>query len=158
MHGATFEIAQAIGRVLARRGLSVEVERLENVHSVDAFSVVVLGSAIYYGQWLESAKELVHDQSFALQARPVWLFSSGPLGEHGYELLEGQTADVTAMRNMTRCVEHRTFAGKLDTAQLSFSEKAVATAFHAPEGDFRDWAAVETFATDIAGQLDARRV
>ena len=52
---------------------------------------------------------------------------------------------------------HRVFAGKLDKSQLGFRERAMVRAVHAPEGDFRDWAAVDAFAAEIADALSVGR-
>ena len=40
-----------------------------------------LGSAVYMGRWMKPGRELAQRQAAALAARPVWLFSSGPVGE-----------------------------------------------------------------------------
>ena len=53
----------------------------------------------------------------------------------------------------TRAVEHRVFAGRLDRKLLSFPEKALVVAVRAPEGDFRDWQAIDEFAAGIATWL-----
>ena len=45
------------------------------------------------------------------------------------------------------------FAGKLDKKVLGFGERAIVAAFHAPEGDFRDWGAIEAWAHGIADAL-----
>ena len=45
------------------------------------------------------------------------------------------------------------FAGRLDRKLLSFGEKAVVVAVRAPEGDFRDWDAIDAFAAGIAERL-----
>ena len=45
------------------------------------------------------------------------------------------------------------FAGRLDRGLLSFGEKAVVVAVRAPEGDFRDWDAIDGFAAAIAAHL-----
>jgi menaquinone-dependent protoporphyrinogen oxidase len=45
------------------------------------------------------------------------------------------------------------FAGKLDRSELGFAERAMVRAVHAQEGDFRDWAAIDGFASEIAGGL-----
>jgi menaquinone-dependent protoporphyrinogen oxidase len=152
-HGSTLEIARAIAQTLTDRELSTRSARIEEVQSVEAYDAVVLGSAIYYGQWLAVAQHFVSSHAQTLISRPVWLFSSGPLGDPDHLLPEGHSADVTAMRNMTRPVEHRTFAGKLEKAKLSFEERAVAAALGAPDGDFRDWSAIDAFAGSIADQL-----
>ena len=152
-HGATTEIAQAIARTLGRRGLQAHSAPMETAPDIEPYGAVVLGSAVYYGHWLKPAEEFVTQHAQTLIGRPVWLFSSGPLGDPDHRLPEGHTADITAVRNMTRPVEHRTFAGKLEKARLSFSEKAVASALGAPDGDFRNCPAIEAFASSIAEQL-----
>ena len=79
-YGATGEIAEAIGEVLRERGLDATVGPPEAA-TVDGHDAVVLGSAVYAGHWLKPARELVDRQRDALAARPVWLFSSGPVGD-----------------------------------------------------------------------------
>ena len=78
-HGATAEIALAIGQVLAERGLTVAVIPPGDVGSLDGYDAVIIGSAVYMGHWLDPAKELVNRFHEALTDRPVWLFSSGPV-------------------------------------------------------------------------------
>jgi menaquinone-dependent protoporphyrinogen oxidase len=80
-HGSTAQIAAALARVLTGRGLAVDVRAPENVAMVDGYQAVVLGSAVYAGHWLESARKVAQTQEFALRTRPVWLFSSGPVGD-----------------------------------------------------------------------------
>ena len=45
------------------------------------YDAVILGSGVYAGRWIGSAKEFAEKNAEALRARPVWLLSSGPLGE-----------------------------------------------------------------------------
>ena len=49
---------------------------------------------------------------------------------------------------------HEVFGGKLDRSKLRFAEKAVVVALRAPEGDFRDFDEIRTWARGIAEQLD----
>ena len=79
-YGATSEIAQAVADVLAERGCEDTVLPPPEVGAVEEFDAVVLGSAVYMGQWLKPARELVEHQAAALVARPTWLFSSGAAG------------------------------------------------------------------------------
>jgi menaquinone-dependent protoporphyrinogen oxidase len=80
-YGATSQIAQAVADVLAAKGLEVTVIPPEKVGPVEEFDAVVQGSAVYMGQWMKPAHELAERQAAALATRPVWLFSSGPVGE-----------------------------------------------------------------------------
>jgi menaquinone-dependent protoporphyrinogen oxidase len=154
-HGSTREIAEAIGRVLRDRGLAVDVWEAETVTMADAYSAVVLGSAIYMGHWLSAARQLAELEAFALTRRPVWLFSSGPVGAPPKP--DKGPDDVAAIIETTNAREHRVFAGKLDKRGLSLAEKALVLAVRAQAGDFRDWAAIEAWATSIADGLQPRR-
>jgi menaquinone-dependent protoporphyrinogen oxidase len=151
-YGATGEIAQAIGAVLSERGLDTTVVPPEQVQGLDDYDAVVLGSAVYAGHWLQPARELVDRSSEALAARPVWLFSSGPIGDPPKP--EEDSVDVAEIMGATKAREHRVFAGKLVKKQLRFPDKAIAAALRVPEGDFRDWEEVKAWAAEIA---DAQR-
>jgi menaquinone-dependent protoporphyrinogen oxidase len=111
----------------------------------------VLGSAVYAGHWLQPARELVDRCGSELAARPVWLFSSGPIGDPPKP--EEDPVDVAEITAATRAREHRVFAGKLVKKQLRFPDKAIVSALRVPEGDFRDWAEIRGWAAGIAGAL-----
>ena len=151
-YGATGEIAQAIGEVFTERGWDAMVVPPDQVKAVDGFDVVVLGSAVYAGHWLKPARELVDRSGDALAARPVWLFSSGPIGDPPKP--EEDPVDVAEIMQATKAREHRVFAGKLVRKQLNFPDRAIAAALRVPEGDFRDWEEVKGWAAGIA---DAQR-
>jgi menaquinone-dependent protoporphyrinogen oxidase len=55
----------------------------------------------------------------------------------------------------TEAREHRVFAGKLVRKQLSFPERAIVAAVRMPEGDFRDWTEIRTWAAGIADTMGA---
>jgi menaquinone-dependent protoporphyrinogen oxidase len=151
-YGATAEIARAIGEGLERAGLDVTVASVDDVSSLDGYDAVVLGSAVYAGRWLKAARKFVKRNRSALSAAPVWLFSSGPIGDPPKP--DGEEAvDVTAIIEATEPEEHRILAGKLDKDQLTFGERAIVVAVRSPEGDFRDWDEIAAWAGQIAGTL-----
>ena len=150
-YGSTREIADAIGGVLRDRGLDVDVLTIEEVDDVAAYGAVVLGSAVYAGRWLKTARELVDRLAPSLGDRRVWLFSSGPVGDPPKP--EEDPVDVKELQERTQAVDHRVFAGKLVKKQLSFGEKAIAMALRAPDGDSRDWPAIRQWASEIADAL-----
>ena len=80
-YGATTEIAAAIAEVLGDHGLEATVFPPDQVEGVDGYDAVVVGSAVYAGHWLKPARELVDRLDSELAKRPVWLFSSGPVGD-----------------------------------------------------------------------------
>ena len=51
-YGATSEIARAVADVLAGRGCEVTVLPPQEAGAVEEFDAVVLGSAVYMGQWM----------------------------------------------------------------------------------------------------------
>jgi menaquinone-dependent protoporphyrinogen oxidase len=149
-HGATHEIASAVADGLSRRGVTAEARPAEELASLDGYDAFVVGSAVYIGRWLEPAQRLVEEHAARLAAAPVWLFSSGPLGPPGELKPEDEPVDVAGHMEATRAAGHRVFAGRLDRKLLGFGEKAVVVAVRAPEGDFRDWEAIDAFAGEIA--------
>lgn len=155
-YGATAEIARAIGDVLAERGFETKVLPPEEVGSIDDYDAVILGSAAYAGHWLDPAKELVDRSGAALAARPVWLFSSGPVGDPSRKMVQrmGEApVDVEDLLVATQARNHRVFGGKIDKRNLSFPERAMLLAFRGLEGDFRDWGDIEEWASEIADAL-----
>lgn len=150
-YGATGEIARAIADVLSGQGLDATVTVPEEVDTIEGYNAVVLGSAVYAGHWLKPAKELVERSGDALAARPVWLFSSGPVGDPPKP--EEDPVDVAEIIERTQARDHRVFAGKLVKKQLSFPERAIVVALRVPEGDFRDWAEIKDWAAEIAETL-----
>ena len=83
-------IAARVGQVLNEAGLSTVVQPVDNVSDVREFDAVVLGSAVYAGQWRKEAAAFLTDNEYQLAERPVWLFSSGPTGEgEPAELMKG---------------------------------------------------------------------
>lgn len=150
-HGATEEIARRIGKTMERQGCAVTVMSPGQVSDLADFDAVVLGSAVYAGHWTSDAKELAGRLARLEPRPPVWLFSSGPVGDSPKP--EEDPVDVSSIMEETQAREHHVFAGKIDKSKLSFGEKAIMIAVRAPEGDFRDWDAIDAWARHIAEAL-----
>jgi menaquinone-dependent protoporphyrinogen oxidase len=152
-HGATDEIGEAIAEALAARGLEAISQPVAAVTTLDGIDAVVLGSAVYAGRWMGEAKAFADRFESELQRRPVWLFSSGPLGDPA--LPAEDPMDAEPMLRRTGARDHRVFAGRLEKAKLGPAERLVISAVHAPYGDYRDWAAVTAWAGEIATVVTA---
>ena len=151
-YGATSEIAQAIADVLAAKGLEVTVVPPAQAGPIEQFDAAVLGSAVYMGRWMKPARELAQRQAAALAARPVWLFSSGPVGEPPKPA--DNPVDVSTILQSTKARDHQIFTGKLvKKKHLSFPHRAVAAATRVQEGDFRNWDDIRAWAASIADTL-----
>jgi menaquinone-dependent protoporphyrinogen oxidase len=153
-HGGTRGVAEAVADGIRQAGgAEVDVRAAGDVDSVRDCDAVVIGSAVYHGHWLAEAREFVLRCAIDLWDRPVWAFSSGPVGtppRPPEELL-----DVGEMLTLTRCREHRVFPGRLDRSLLGLPERAVITALRAPEGDFRDLPAATAWGAAIGASLAA---
>ena len=81
-HGSTAEIAAEIADVLRRNvpGAVVDLREAAKAGEVAGYDAAVIGSAVYMGRWLPTARDLVEGHREVLSAMPVWLFSSGPSG------------------------------------------------------------------------------
>jgi menaquinone-dependent protoporphyrinogen oxidase len=151
-HGSTEGIAQAIADRLRELGEPVELGSVDEIRGIEGFRAVVLGSAVYAGSWMKEAVEFVHRSAEALAERPVWLFSSGPLGTE-IEDEEEQPRQLAEIRGIVGPIDHRVFFGALDRDKLGFGERMLVKAVKAPEGDFRDWDAIRAWADEIARHL-----
>jgi menaquinone-dependent protoporphyrinogen oxidase len=160
-HGATEEIAERIGAVLAEHGVEVDVKRLQEVRGLGGYQAVVLGSGIYLGRWLKEARRFVEVHAAELAQRPTWLFASGsitgdpPVGDDPNAMGAGL---VERLVESTQAHELKLFAGKLDLGRLEFAERASVRMAHASEGDYRDWQAIDAWAAAIARQLQQGRI
>ena len=150
-HGATAEIADRIAEALNYSGLDAEVVSPEQLDTIDGYDAVVVGSAVYAGRWRREARELVARIGASDPLPPVWLFSSGPLGDPPKP--EEEPLDVAGIAEVTSARGHRVFAGNLDKAKLSLGERAITRAVRAPEGDFRKWDEITGWAEEIADIL-----
>jgi menaquinone-dependent protoporphyrinogen oxidase len=153
-HGATEGIAHHIARTLSEAGKDAEARSVTDVDDLGAPEAVVIGSAVYAGSWRKQAVEFVDAHADELVRLPVWLFSSGPLGEQVADE-EEQPKQLDEMRARISPREHRMFFGALDAGRLSFGERMVVKAVKAPQGDFRNWDEIAGWARGIAGVLSS---
>lgn len=155
-HGSTREIATVIAEELRQSGMEIALHPASDVVSIEDYDGIVLGSAIYVGQWQKDTVEFIDKHEESLESKPVWLFSSGPIGEDPFPVDEPPaTAELVARTGAT---EHRSFAGKLDRGSLGVGERIIATVVRAPEGDFRDWDAIRAWAGSIANKMSGSNI
>lgn len=151
--GSTGEIAETIAQVLRDSGHRALALPARDVTGLDDWDAVILGSAVYAAYWQRDARRFAERFREELKARPLWLFSGGPLDRrlgkadqpitpHGAEI----TADLGARA-------HRTFGGRL--ARDAAVDPQVLQTHRL--GDYRDWQAIVEYAYRIGRELDRMR-
>jgi menaquinone-dependent protoporphyrinogen oxidase len=110
---------------------------------------------------LQEATAFVRRNQTVLAARPVWLFSSGPISAETTDA-QGQdpreAAEPKELAEFTETIQprgHQVFFGALDRGRLGFVDRLVASlpAFPGAEGDFRDWRNIDAWGERIARKL-----
>ncbi len=159
-HGSTADIARRLAERLTEAGHEPDVldlvhdrHRGDRIDDLTRFGAFVVGSAIYEGHWLRQARTFVLENAVRLQDSPVFLFSSGPLGD-------GERTSIYAGRidelvHAVDAVEHRVFSGRLDRGELGRIERWIVDVVRAHEGDFREWAVIDAWAAVIDARLAA---
>jgi len=155
-YGSTREIATRIGGVLADNRIDASLRAVDDALEIDGFNAFVIGSAVHAGHWLRPAVEFVRNHEPVLAKHPVWLFSSGPIGDAAFKP-QSDPKDVAVIRSEMAVQGHAVFGGSFHRGSTIYSgwlDRTVGRFI--PEGDYRDWAEIETWARDIARQLKTR--
>lgn len=155
-YGATAEIAEKIGQVLRQAGLHTDVLPADRVSNLSSYKAVILGSAVYMGGWRKEAAKFLKTNEKVLAGQLVWLFSSGPTGKgNPVELTEGWSfpKGLQPIADRIQPRDIAVFHGAIYKQKLNFIEKWMINNVKAPLGDFRDWDAITSWATNIADVL-----
>lgn len=158
-YGATRGIAERIAAKLAAAGCDAEVRPADAAGDLAAFDAFVIGSAAYIGSWRKEARDFVRRNRAFLATRPVWLFSSGPLGTATRDakgrdvLVTSEPREFAEFREAIGPRDLRVFFGAADSAAFRGIDRLFGHFFEAVEGDYRDWRAIEAWAEGIARAL-----
>jgi menaquinone-dependent protoporphyrinogen oxidase len=153
-YGSTGGVADVIGKELCSKGMAVDVALIKNARNVGSYQGVVIGSAIYMGEWMPEAVDFVKDNRDVLRKVPVAYFLVC-LTMH-QSTKENQAVALSYMDPILKDVPEikpvgiGTFAGALHYSNLSLLMKIIMKAKGSPEGDFRDWNAVRAWAGESA--------
>ncbi len=154
-HGATAEIAEAIANELRQPTTIVDLKSLDEIETLLPYDKIVLGSAVYIGQWLKDFVRFLEANASTLSEKETWLFSSGPTGEGDpVELMKGFLMPDNAKETVEQIgpKEVVLFHGELDMKKLNFVDKTIVRGVKAPVGDFRDWDMIKDWARKIIGE------
>jgi menaquinone-dependent protoporphyrinogen oxidase len=154
-YGSTAEIAEKIGHTLMESGMSVDVTSAKKAGSPESYDVIVIGSALYIGQWRKEVIKYIKKNQDTLKTKKVWVFSSGPTGkEDPVKGVQGRLypEKLQAAFSAIKPADITVFHGNLCEEKISGFEKFVINKVNAPLGDFRDWKSIESWAKRITKQ------
>jgi menaquinone-dependent protoporphyrinogen oxidase len=152
--GSTAEIAATVAASLRRAGLSVECERVEEVRSLDPYDAVVIGSAVYMKRWRGDARHFLKKHRKALRRMPVWVFSSGPVGDPANDNPDWMESPKLVARLEEMGVrDHVVFGGSVPREPQGLMEKAMAEGTPEEYRDRRDWEQIRAWAEGVAAAL-----
>ena len=164
-HGATQGIAERIAARLTLDGLAADAVPAATVRDASAYDAFVVGSAAYMFHWLTDAVRFVKRNRATLATRPVWIFSSGPVGTEVVDargrdtLVASEPKEFAQFRALLQPRGEQVFFGTLDLSEPPiglaerFTRLIPAARDALPVGDFRDWAAIDAWADGIAQHL-----
>lgn len=153
--GCTTGIAEQIGKTLAAKGATVEVTPAQRAGDPAGYDAVVVGSGVRAGAWHETARSWVNANADALKSRPVAFFTCGMTLAQDMEKVDevrGYTDKVIADTGVEP-VDIGLFAGWFEPKQFSFAERSILKLMKTPQGDFRDWGAVQSWSGGVAPRL-----
>jgi len=153
-YGSTGGVAEAIGKALCSKGAAVDVLLMKNAVNLSSYQGVIIGSAIYMGEWLPDAMDFVKTNREILRQVPVAYFLAcmtlcKPTEENKAKVLAYLDPVLKALPEI-KPVGIGAFAGALDYNNLSWLNKMILKSKGTPEGDFRDWKAIRIWAEESA--------
>jgi menaquinone-dependent protoporphyrinogen oxidase len=163
--GSTAGVAEAIGKTLAESaagysGAQVDVLPMQEVKDLAPYRAVVAGSAIRGGKWLPEAMQFMKTHQAALAHKPFAAFMVCiTLAMPGAEKFrEGVAGWMQPVRALVKPMSEGLFAGVLDFSKLptnfaTLKLRATVAAGVFPQGDHRDWNAIQAWARDLAAKF-----
>jgi menaquinone-dependent protoporphyrinogen oxidase len=159
--GSTGGVAEAIGRVFCDAGAETDVRLVKNVDDVSAYSAVIVGSAIRSTSWYPEAIEFVRKNRQALSGIPVAYFLTCLAlyedSEASSKVAQSYMDPVLNAVPDVRPLDTGLFAGVLDYEKMNMMVRMVMKSKMkskgVPEGDFRDWNAIRSWAGGLLSRL-----
>jgi menaquinone-dependent protoporphyrinogen oxidase len=153
-YGSTGGVADAIGKELGGKGMAADVALIKSAGNVGSYQGVVIGSAIYMGEWMPEAVDFIKDNRNLLRKVPVAYFlvcltMRKPTKENQATALSYMDPVLKAVPEI-KPVALGTFAGAFYYDNISWLMKIIMKSKGSPEGDFRDFNAVRTWAGESA--------
>ncbi|MHC1770297.1 MAG: flavodoxin domain-containing protein [Flexilinea sp.] len=155
-YGSTQEIAEAVADTLRIHNLSVDLQFIKNIRTLDGYNAVVLGAPIYMFHWHKDVRNFLSRFKRVLEGGlPIAVFTSGPsfLGdEKEWQEVRSQVNQELTKYSWLKPVSVEIVGGRFDHKKLRFPYNFIPALNKLPDSDLRDWVAIRAWA-DLAGSL-----
>ena len=153
--GCTAGIAETIGETLRAGGVETDVARAEDKPDPAGYDAVIVGSGVRAGLWHAPVKQWLMGHAAELKGRPLALFTACLTMHSNPEKADEVRAytDLLLKETGLEPVDIGLFPGMNVLKSLSLPERLIMKAMKAPEGDFRDMAAVCAWTRAVARTL-----
>ncbi len=160
-YGSTSEVAAAIGEVFCQYDLGVDVKAIADIQELAPYQAVIIGSPIQSEAWKQEAIDFVEVHQATLSQMPVAYFLTcmtlglAEITPEVRQRVAGYLDPVYEQVPTVRPVDIGLFAGALDYSKMSYAMQTLYRAFSEDDtdGDYRDWAAIRGWASQIADSL-----
>lgn len=149
--GSTAQVAEALGKSLSGKGLSVEVRNMRDVASLDGYAGAALGAPINGMRWMPEGAAFVSANATVLRSMPVALFYLSYI-----QFADGRgvwkrsiSKGMDEMAASIGAFSVGAFGGKLSGPFPAPARFIFGTRKDAP-ADLRDWDAIRAWADEIA--------
>ena len=154
--GSTAEIAEAIGKTIARNGIEVDVLPMQAVKDLSPYGAILAGSPIRGAKWLPEAMRFIQLHQRELVNKPFATFTvcitlAMPNSDRYRQAVREWIAPV---RSLVSPLSEGLFPGMLDFTKLplnfdTLKMRLVVALGIFPREDRRDWNAVRAWAESI---------
>ncbi len=154
--GSTQEIAEAVAETLRGHSLTVDLQPMRKVRTLDGYGAVVLGASIYMFHWHKDMLHFLSRHHRVLEdGLAVAIFTGGPSDsgdEKEWQEVRSQVDKELVKYSWLKPVSVEIVGGRLDPAKLRFPYNLIPALKNKPATDFRDWKAIRAWA-DRMGSL-----
>ena len=164
--GTTSEVAQAIGQEFCDDNTIVETKQFLSVKDVSEYDAVIIGSPIRYDRWMPEATNFVVANQDKLSKLPVaFFFTCLTLSRQNENTLRQAQVYSDKLRGASpqiKPVDVGGFAGVLNIKRMPFVIglifRVAMAILRVPEGDYRDWSAIRSWAKNIKQTMGLQSV
>ncbi len=157
-HGSTMEVAERVAATLRENELTVDLQPLRAVRTLEGYRAVVLGAPLYmFHLHKDALRFLTRHQKVLAGGLPIAIFAGGPIesGVDGkaWQEVRKQLDQELAKLPWLKPIAIEVIGGRHDPSHLHFPWSLIPALRQMPPSDLRDWEKICAWASSLATQL-----